>query len=71
MEQVVALSCHEFFEEGITTKMLPDAKVFRFGQVVVNLHRQIAELETKLTPNTPPEVLEVRQNAVTKNAQKI
>ena len=58
MKQVVMLSCHELSKEGIATEILLEAKVFQLGEVVVDLRQQIVELETKLTPSTPPEVME-------------
>ena len=57
LEQDVMLVCHDFSEEGVTNKMLLEARVIQLGEVVSNLRQQITELEVKISPSTPPEVL--------------
>ena len=51
--------------------MLLEAIIVWLGEVVVDLHKRIIELETKLIPSTPPKVLEARWKEVTETTQKI
>ena len=61
------LACHDFLEEGVTIKILTEARVIRLGDVVVDLHKIVSKLETNVTPSTTCEVLEAHQKEVTKN----
>ena len=51
--------------------MISEAKYFRLGEIAENLHKRVVELESKMTPNTPPEVLEERRKVVTEAMQNI
>ena len=57
-DNVIALACTNFVDEGITMDMFPEDKVIRIGEIVEDLHQKITELEEKIKPSTPPQVLE-------------
>ena len=52
-------------------EMFIKAKVFRLGEVDANLRKQVTELESKMMPSTPLEVLEKRKKATTEAVQNM
>ena len=63
LENVVALACTKFADEGIMEEKFPEAKVIRIGEIVDELRKKVANLEVQLKPSTPPKVLEERRKA--------
>ena len=53
-------ACHEIPEVGVIADMLPESRVIRLGEIAIEFHQGILELEAKLLPSTPCEVLEER-----------
>ena len=51
--------------------MFAKTKVFRVGEVTENLCKQVTELESKMMPSTPLEVLEERKKATTEAVQNM
>ena len=52
------MTCQEIPEVEITPNMILEAQVFNLGEVSTEFRQRITELDDKLLPCTPPEVLE-------------
>ena len=53
LEATITLTCINFMDEGITLEMFTEANFLRIGEVIENLHKQVVEMESKMTPNIP------------------
>ena len=54
LDAAVTLACNNFTNEGITHEMFAEVKVFRLRKIAENLCKKVAELESQVTPSTPP-----------------
>ena len=71
MEASVTLTCSNFIDEGTTIQIFIEAKKFRLGEVAENQCKQVTELESKMMPSTPPEVLEEHKKETTDTMQNM
>ena len=71
MEKVVVFTCHKFPEMGVTPEILLKAQVIRLGEVAIDLHQHISELEANMARGTPTKVLKAQQKELTESVQKI
>ena len=58
LEQAIDASCWDIPELGVIPEMISKARVVKLGEVVNDFLQKIVELEAKLVPSIPPEVLE-------------
>ena len=71
LDASVTLACNNFTKESITNEIFAEDKLFQLGEIPENLHKKVAELESHVTPSTPPKVQEERRNASTYVANRI
>ena len=51
--------------------MFAEEQFFILGEVTENLYKQVAELESKMMPSTPPNLLEDQKKAKTEAVQNM
>ena len=65
LDETITLACSNFANEGIKNEMFAESKVRRLGEIIEDLRKKVAELETQVRPNIPIEVLDERRKSAT------
>ena len=54
LDNVVALDCNNFADEGITEEMFAAAKFIQLGEITKDLCKKVTKLEAHVKTNTSP-----------------